>query len=248
MRPSSHGTIRCLAVLLFAAAAASPAVFASPDPPASAVDHSGEHFTLDGQAADAQSAAAAATCSATPAHDGTVACFSSTSELGKLGAQALRAGHLPPGYASLPPGVDRSSLIVSFDRLANGGSSVPAAAKATAASRRGHKHPPKARPASGYDCSGAYTWIYTDANFGGTSGHEGLTGTNVWDNFSATYDNKVSSFWADPNWQSRWHDYAYGGGAYYGNGDPCRYVENLGNASMTDGGTANDRFSSFGNW
>lgn len=66
-----------------------------------------------------------------------------------------------------------------------------------------------------------------------------------WRNYSSSYDNQVSSFWAKPGYTTRWHDYAYGGGAYYGNGYSCRFVEDLRNADMTDGGTANDRFSSW---
>ncbi len=65
----------------------------------------------------------------------------------------------------------------------------------------------------------------------------GFTGEN-WKDYSSTYDNKVSSFWAMDNATTRWHDYAYGQGAYYGRGYACRYVEDLSNANMTDGGTA----------
>lgn len=248
-RSSRHASRLICGVAVLASAAFAPATWAASAPPGSAVNHAGEHFTLDGQPASAAAAASAATCAASPDANGAVACYSSAADLGSIGLQALKAGNLPPGYDTMPAGTTRSSLESLFGRLASTGRIVPAVAAASAASvHHSRRHHVKAHAADGYDCSNGYTYIYTDANFGGTSGHEGATGTNVWNNFSASYDNKVSSFWADPNWQSRWHDYAYGGGAYYGNGDPCRYVVNLGNASMTDGGTANDRFSSFGNW
>lgn len=101
-----------------------------------------------------------------------------------------------------------------------------------------------------YDCSnGTRTYMYTDANFGGTAYQsDGATGTGIWVNLASGLDNRTSSFWARQGTTSRWHDYVNGGGAYYGNGYSCRAVENLTNASMNDSGTANDRFSSYASW
>lgn len=251
-KPRVARGVLAVTVVVAACATAVSSSLATSDPPAGAVDHSGEHYTLDDQSVSQQTAQGGAACIASADASGNVVCFNSAAKLGSAGVGALEGGQLPPGYAAIPPGVDGSNLEQRFKKLESGGPLTPPsqATTATAASHRSahRRHRVKARAADGYDCTGAYTYIYTDANFGGTAGSEGYTGTNNWLNFSATYDNKTSSFWADPNWQSRWHDYANGGGAYYGNGDPCRYVQDLRNANMTDGGTANDRFSSFGNW
>lgn len=197
-----------------------------------------QRYTLDGQPAAAATALDPANiCVAAAAADGTQACFSSRSELGQAGSTALDEGKLPPGYTVLPSGVSQEQLAQSFDRLAGDDGETAPAVDAPIVAR------------DGTSCGNPYTWIYTAANFGGTQGSQGATGVNAWLNYSGTYDNQVSSFWNETSvWTARWHDYANGQGAYYGNGTPCRYVENLGNASMTDGGTANDRFSSFGDW
>lgn len=102
-----------------------------------------------------------------------------------------------------------------------------------------------------YDCSnGSKTYMYTNAAYGGSAySISGGTGVGGWQNLVAGIDNATSSFWArDGTTTSRWHDYANGGGAYYGNGFSCRAVENLANATMDDAGTANDRFSSYASW
>jgi len=251
-KPRIARGILAVTVAVAACGTAAASSLATSDPPAGAVDHSAEHYTLGTQAVSQGTAEAGAACVASADTSGTVACFTTAAKLGAAGVDALEAGQLPPGYAAMPPGVDRSDLEQRFKKLQLGGALTPPSQVAAASAASHHtthrRHQVKARAADGYDCNAAYTYVYTDANFGGTTGSEGYTGTNNWQNFSSTYDNKTSSFWANPNWQSRWHDYANGSGAYYGNGDPCRYVQDLRNANMNDGGTANDRFSSFGNW
>lgn len=227
-----------------------PGALAADDPPSGSVNHSGEHYTLDGSASTQAAATASPhVCSAAPTADGSVVCFSSVKGLNSESAAALRAGGLPPGYLGIPPSVTRETLAQRFDAAAQRGSRTPVGAQ-TAARRSKAGRRRVAHAADGSSCTGqSLTYIYTDANFGGTTGSQGWTGQNNWLNYSATYDNKVSSFWNSTTlFDSRWHDYANGGGAYYGNGFKCRYVNNLGNASMTDGGTANDRFSSFADW
>lgn len=212
-------------------AGASPA-FAVEDPPGGQVDHSGELYTLDGKMVPREQAESGQTCVGSPDADGVVACFSTMGGLARASAARLRAGELPLGYGALPPGVSRAELISRLDRMAARDSQL---SPGTAA-----------RLLDGYSCrTDPYTYIWNDAGYVGTSGTMGYTGNTYWRNYSSTYDNKVSSFWAMDGATTRWHDYANGGGAYYGNGYACRYVDNLGNANMTDGGTANDRFSSW---
>lgn len=239
---------------LAALAATASLSHAASDPPGAAVDHAGEQYRLGGQPLSADEAAERLCLSATD-EGKVVQCYSSNEALGEAGVQALRAGGLPPGYAAIPPGMTRQELLNAFARQARGelptrpdGIRAASVRNASVTPRRRKTQKLHAQAADGYTCGLSYTYVYTNASFGGSAGTEGYTGVGGWLNFSATFDNKVSSFWAADWFTSRWHDYANGGGAYYGNGFACRWVENLGNASMTDGGTANDRFSSFGNW
>lgn len=242
--------VRSLALASAAALTVAGAAAGADDPPSGAVDHSIERYLLDGRPAEPSVADQPGTvCSAGVGAGGVVACFSSRQALGRAGASALMRGETPPGFAALPQGADRNRALEGLQSLASErGAATPPAARSATRTRTG-KRGARARKADGYQCrSDPYTYVYLGANYTSTSGSTGYTGTNSWSNFSGTFDNKISSFWASDYWTSRWHDYTSGQGAYYGNGYACRYVENLSNANMTDGGTANDRFSSFGIW
>jgi hypothetical protein len=112
------------------------------------------------------------------------------------------------------------------------------------------RHPARPAKADGYSCSGRNVVdVYRNAGFNDSNpGATGYTGVGRWLNYVDAYDNKTSSFWNEGGYVARWHDYANGQGAYYGNGFECRYVQDLTPANMGDGGTANDRFSSVAMW
>jgi len=232
---------RCIASVIAATAmlgvVSSPAM-AVADPPGQDADHSGEQYTLDGKAAGRSAAERGGACVASPDGNGIVACFSSGNVLARTNAARVRAGELPLGYGAMPPNISRTELAAQFEREAKTGETRPSGAARNDGS--------EVVPLAGYDCSiGGQTRIWTGANYSGTVGWMGYTGNTYWRNYSSTFDNKVSSFWAYAGATTRWHDYRDGRGAYYGNGYSCRYVENLQNANMTDGGTANDRFTSW---
>ena len=192
------------------------------------VDHSQERYTLDGAAAtSAVGDAKGVVCAASPDANSVVACFSSAKKLGAAQLKAAEAGAIPPGFGTTTPKD-------GFRTLAAGGSALATPTTGSAVAR------------DSYQCrSDLQTYIWNGANYTDTSGVMGVTGNTYWRNYSATYDNKVSSFWATNSYTTRWHDYANGQGAYYGNGFACRAVESLTNGTMGDGGTANDRFSSW---
>lgn len=221
------------------------------DPPGQRVDHNGERYTLDGKAVSRQRAEQGQACVASPDDEGVVACFTTESDLSRTSAARLRAGQLPLGYGAMPPDISRKELAARFDRDAASGvpARPPSAARANAVKTAPSKKPsrrPTYRRHDGYNCAiGPVTRIWIHSNYNGTVGEMGYTGNTFWRNYSATFDNAVSSFWAATSWTTRWHDYQDGNGAYYGNGFPCRFVENLQNGNMTDGGTANDRFTSW---
>lgn len=223
---------------------------AAEDPPGLGVDHSQERYTLDGREVPRPAAESGARiCVASPDESRTVACFTSVGKLGRASVDALRAGKLPLGYGAIPPGVSRGDLLRSFEAFAQRDQVTPPIGSAARSS--GHRRlrgggRPVATAADGYSCrSDPYTYIWNGANYTSTSGTMGFTGATYWRNYSGTYDNQVSSFWGLNGATTRWHDYANGQGAYYGGGYSCRYIDNFGNANMTDGGTANDRFSSW---
>jgi hypothetical protein len=213
-----------LATLVVGTACLAPAAVASAD----------ETFTLDGQAStQAAILAAGAICGAGPNDAGVNECFSTEEAMATAQAAAVRAGELPAGWGVIPATpAEREALAQSFEDEGAGGSSAARASLLLGS------------------CGWVNTHIYTDANQLGTHGTQGATGTNVWLNYSSTYNNKVSSFATsnDDTWDTRWHDLADGGGAYYGPIGSCVTNNNLAGTNMNDGVTANDRFSSFAGW
>jgi len=236
-----------------------PAVaWGTPDPPKVALDHSAERYTLDGQSSTKEVASAAGhACAISPDESGVVACFSSVAKSAEAAVAALREGGLPSGWYALPPGLKRAELIRDYQQLADEGARPGPSAQASrqrgvsrrASGKRAKARRPVARAADGTNCGRSRTAIWTAAGFNGTYGTQGYGGVDYWRNYSSTFDGHVTSFWNEADWwTARWHDYPNGAGAYYGGGSPCRYVQNLDNASMTDGGTANDRFTSWATW
>jgi hypothetical protein len=201
-------------------------------------------YTLDGAPSSASGVAGAAVCAAILDASGTENCFSSMKSENQATLSALQAGKVPAGWAALPPAADVARAVSALRIASTGDASLTPPAAASIARRHG----PRAHKADGAQCSGQATIVYENNSFGGAAGSTGYTGTGAYAAYSATYNNIASSFWATAGYTSRWHDYSNGTGAYYGNGYSCRYVENLGNANMDDGGTANDRFSSVGTW
>ena len=206
-----------------------------------------ESWTLNGKQADRAAATAGSNfCQAHAAKH--QACFTSGTELARATAAALRDGRVPDGWLALPPEADRPKLIAQLEKQAASGDAPVRPSPAADQSRRKRKKV-KARASAGYDCNNAYgTFVYTGYSFTGSYTYSGYTGLNNWGNYTSPFHVDTSSFWAMPNYTSRWHDYWFGDGAYYGAGYACRYVENLGNASMTDGRSADNRFSSFATW
>lgn len=208
-------------------------------------------YTLDGVASSAQDALGSGhECSATVDATGTMHCFSSRQGMAGATAAALSAGAVPPGWGALPPKGDVAGLVARYTGEAQtaGPLSLPlSGAPSTARAARKHGRW-AAHAADGTDCSVSVVNVWTDWYFGGSYGYTGYSGYENWLNYVSPFNNSITSFWVMPTYTTRWHDYANGSGAYYGNGYPCRYVYNLGNANMTDGGTANDRFSSVATW
>ncbi len=196
--------------------------------PASALADAPE-FTFDGQAAQGSVVTSSAICAATPDAQGTTACFSTEATYLHSQAATVRAGGTPAGWAAVPAGTDREALASAYDAEAASTGSVGLAVAS--------------------DCRYVDTRIWTGANKGGTAGTQGMTGPGIWLNYSSTYNNKVSSYnTTNDVWDTRWHDLANGGGAYYGPVSRCEYESNLAGRTMGDGGSANDRFSSFAGW
>lgn len=186
-------------------------------------------FTLDGQAAQDSAVTSAAICAATPDGEGTTACFSTEATYLRSQAATVRAGGTPAGWAAVPTDTDREALAAAYDAEAASAGGIGLAVAS--------------------DCGYADTRIWTGANKGGTAGAQGATGSGVWLNYSSTYNNKVSSYnTTNRSWATRWHDLPDGGGAYYGPVSRCEYESNLAGRTMGDGGSANDRFSSFAGW
>jgi hypothetical protein len=238
-------TARSAAAICLLAFALPASVSATDDPPGIALDHSQERYTLDGAATTrALAESAGQTCAVSADASGTVACFSSRPLAARADASALRRGALPAGWYALPPNVSRAQLIAQYDAMSAGQNL--ASPPAQVARRRAHR--PRARKADGSACGPANTLIYNSPGLTGTSGSQGFTGVDGWHNYSATFDGRVTSFWNQAGWTARWHDYPNGQGAYYGRGYACRWVSNLDNANMTDGDTANDRFTSWADW
>lgn len=237
LRSFSKRSIPVAVACLVSLVAAVPAT-AESDPAGMAVDHSGETHTLDGKSVSQQVAMSdGQACAAIPDVNGVVPCFTSPEKMGGAQAKALRKGEVPAGYGALPPEHDRQRHLELFEQKAAGNEPPDPTADSGGGGFAAM---------DGYDCNHDATKIWRNANFVDSNpGYMGYTGNTYWRNYSSSYDNQVSSFWAKPGYTTRWHDYAYGGGAYYGNGYSCRFVEDLRNADMTDGGTANDRFSSW---
>ncbi|WP_320672534.1 hypothetical protein [Patulibacter defluvii] len=191
-----------------------------------------ELFTLDGQpSTQAAIVAAGAICGAAPNDSGVNECFSTYELLATAQAAAVRAGELPPGWGVIPATQpEREALAQAFDADAGGSASKGVSLLA-------------------FDACKASTQVATGTSGGGTVGTQGQTGTNVWQNYSSTYSNQISSFrTTNQAWDTRWHDLQDGAGAYYGPIGTCVTDNDLSNNTMNDGGTANDRFSSFAGW
>lgn len=212
-----------LATLVVGTACLAPAAVASAD----------ETFTLDGQAStQAAILAAGAICGAGPNDAGVNECFSTEEAMATAQAAAVRAGELPAGWGVIPATpAEREALAQSFDADAagaGGGGGMSLLSFVT--------------------CSTS-TQIATGTSGGGTTGTQGATGTNVWKNYSSTYNNLVSSYrTTNQAWDTRWHDLQDGGGAYYGPIGSCVTDNDLSGNTMNDSGTADNRFSSFAGW
>ena len=180
----------------------------------------GEFFTVDGKPAhEATAQSAAAGCAALAAPSGEVACFSSETRHRAATIEAVKANRLPPGWDSMPSAGQREQFLRGQGASAAGG--------------RG----PRARAAD--SCGVDDTHVYTGANMSGSQTWYGLI--LGWPNFSSTFNNTVSSYWASRFWVPTWHDGVSGSGAYYDLAHKCREAFDLAN------GDWNNRFSSYHN-
>lgn len=195
---------------------------------------SAEKYTLDGKPVSAAVVASAGACAAIADARGVIACFSSQAGLLKAQAAAVRRGSVPPGWGFLPTDVSREALSSKLETEARASTSTS-----------------KLKPSGGdsilHDHSGSYCYgytnihIWTDSSWTGAHGNIGPT--NGWYNLSSSWNNAISSY-RNSNYYSTWFsDYANGSGASYGRISACWWNRNLGRSTMSDGGTANDRFT-----
>jgi hypothetical protein len=186
---------------------------------------SGATYTLDGKAASAQAVKTAGACAAIADAHGVVACFSTEGGLLRAQADALRSNEVPPGWGIVPTDASRETLAARLDAEASGGG--------------GTVQPYNA----GSFCFG-YTniHIWQAAGFSGTAGSIGPTGG--WYDLQGGWSNSISSYRNSDYYTSWFSDYSLGSGATYGAIARCWWNDNLSTATMSDGGTANDRFSS----
>jgi hypothetical protein len=145
---------------------------------------------------------------------------------------------VPPGWGYLPTDISKAALAQRLAAEANAGGK---AGPLVSASKAGGS---LVSPMSaGSDCFG-YTniHIYPDHYMLGTNGNIGPTGG--WYNLSSAWTNSISSYHNSDYYTSYFADYTGGGGATYGAIAHCWWNDDLAYATMSDGGTANDRFSS----
>lgn len=190
--------------------------------PSAAADE-GSAFTLDGQSVSrAVAEQANAGCAALPAADGTVACFSTERRHNLATLRALQEGALPPGYEAMPDKATTGRLLLTLRAQTGAGS---ASKKKSATARAADS------------CAANDTHVYTGTSKGGSQTWYGLILT--WPNFSSTFNNTVSSYWASNFWIPTWHDGGSGTGDYYDLAYTCREVQDLSNGSW------DNRFTSY---
>jgi len=183
-------------------------------------------YTLDGNAVSQQAALADSSgggCAASAAPNGEIACFSTDGKREAAVASALRANRVPPGFGGLPTARDRQLLLGQ-----------------AAASKR---HP-RAHSAG---CGDA-THVHNDYYQSGTYGYF-YTTYQVWTDFSGTFNNQVSSDTTSTNYHAYYHDGVGGSGHYYDQAANYCHVDNsLAYDAFPDGGTWDNKFSSYMSW
>jgi hypothetical protein len=194
-----------------------------------------ETYTLDGVAVSASQADNAPACAGIADAQGTVACFSSQQKLVKAQAAAVRQGKVPPGWGILPTNISATSLA---NRLLAEANTAPAAGAARV----------KGKVIAHAASAGSYCYGYTNIHIWKDAGPSGTTGdigpTGGWYDLSSSWTNSISSYRNSDVYTSWFSDYAGGSGATYGAIAHCWYNTDLSSATMSDSGTANDRFSS----